>query len=118
MRKFYISKEKTEKKFAAFRLFLACLIEQGVKDSRSAADIVRLNQERSIQIKGKDRPTRERLKQKLGAGGRSLRPSTAFKFSRGQKKKSTKFNKKMYFATLMVAGESQIGKFQSVDGSV
>lgn len=42
MRKFYISKEKTEKKIAALRLFLACLIEQGVKDSRSAADIVRL----------------------------------------------------------------------------
>lgn len=41
MRKFYISKEKTEKKFAAFRLFLACLIDQGVKDSRSAAAMVR-----------------------------------------------------------------------------
>ncbi len=42
MRKYYISKEKTEKKIAALRLFLACLIEQGEKDSRSAADIVRL----------------------------------------------------------------------------
>ena len=41
MRKFYISKEKTEKKFAALRLFLACLIEQGAKDSRSAAAMVR-----------------------------------------------------------------------------
>lgn len=39
---FIFSKEKTEKKFAALRLFLACLIEQGEKDSRSAADIVRL----------------------------------------------------------------------------
>lgn len=59
MRKFYISKEKTEKKFAAFRLFLACLIEQGVKDSRSAADIVRLIKKK-YPNKGKDRPTRER----------------------------------------------------------
>lgn len=42
MRKFYISKEKTEKKIAALRLFLACLIEEGAKDSQSAADIVRL----------------------------------------------------------------------------
>ncbi len=42
MRKYYISKEKTEKKIAALRLFLACLIEQGVKDSRNAEDIVRL----------------------------------------------------------------------------
>ena len=93
MRKFYISKEKTEKKFAAFRLFLACLIEQGVKDSRSAADIVRLIKKEVSKYRERP-PHAGAVKQKLGAGGRSLRPSTAFKFSRGRKKSQLNLIKK------------------------